>query len=120
MQCHEVVPLLSAYYDDELSPDRAAAVGSHVESCPRCAAELDSFYKMSVLTSQLYQPSPPPQVWQRIATQLDAEGSRTVPTAKPSRRLRRMTLLAVAAVIAVGAFWAGHALWHPIRITIWP
>ncbi len=112
MQCQEVVPLLSAYYDGELTPDRAAAVASHVESCPHCAAELDSFRKMSDLTSQLYQPSPPPHVWQRIATQLDADVSQTVPMLKPSRRNRWVALVAAAVIVVVTVSWLGHSLWH--------
>ena len=110
MQCHEVVSLLSAYYDDELPPDRAAIVTLHVESCLRCAAELESFRKMSDLTSQLYQPSPPPHVWRRIATQLDADALLAKPTAKPSHRIRRLALLAVVVLVAGGLSWLGHRL----------
>lgn len=112
MQCHEVVAVLSAYYDDELPPDRAAAVTAHVESCPHCTAQLHSFRKMSDLTSQLYQPSPPPHVWRRIAAQLDADSSQPLSKAKPSRCIRRIALLAVVALVAVGVPWLGHALWH--------
>ena len=100
MQCHEVVPLLSAYDDDELPPDRAAIVTSHVESSPRCTAELEWFRKMSDLTSQLYRPSPPSHVWQRIATQLDADALLAKATVKPSNRIRHLTLLAVVVLVA--------------------
>lgn len=112
MQCHEVIQLLSAYYDDELPPDRATVVKSHVESCRDCAAELESFRKMSDLTSQLYQPPPPPHVWHRIATQLDADVAQAIPKARISRCTRRIALLALAASVAVGVPWLGHNLWH--------
>lgn len=112
MQCHEVAQLLSAFYDNELPPDRTAAVAAHIESCPHCTAELDSFRNLSDLTTQLYRPSPPPHVWRRIATQLDADAAQINPKAKPSRRIRCFALLAITMMVAVGASWLGHVLWH--------
>lgn len=112
MQCHEVVSLLSAYYDHELPPDRAAAVMSHVESCPHCAAELDTFRKMSDLTSQLYQPPPPRNVWPRIEAQLNSSQSPVTRPTASSQRVFRKTLLAVATLLLAGLSWMAYTQWH--------
>jgi anti-sigma factor RsiW len=39
MTCTEIRPLLHAFLDDELDPDRAAAVQTHLDTCPACARE---------------------------------------------------------------------------------
>ena len=40
MTCHECGRLLDAYVDNELATAEAAAVGDHVETCPRCRQRL--------------------------------------------------------------------------------
>ncbi len=112
MQCREVVELLSAYHDGELSPDKADAVAEHLAVCSDCSTELDALQKMSDLAKQLYSPSPPRHVWPRIAAQLDAKHSPTTPAVLPSRRASRKSLLAVAALLLAGMSWVAFMQWQ--------
>lgn len=112
MQCHEVVELLSNYYDGELSSGKAAAVAEHVAVCTNCAAELETLHKLSDLTMKLDQPSAPHHVWPRIAAQLNTSQSRVAPPAVSARRASRKTLLAVVALVLVGLSWIAFTQWQ--------
>ena len=112
MQCPEAVELLSAYYDGELPSEKAAAVADHVTVCANCSAELQTLHKLSDLTTNLDQPSPPRHVWPRIAAQLNASQSPVTPTAIPAQRASRKTLFAVAALLLVGLSWIAFTQWH--------
>ncbi len=109
MQCHEVVELLSTYYDGELPTDQAVAVADHVAVCADCAAELDALHKLSDLTLKLDQPSPPRHVWARIEAQLNTSPSPDIPTAMLAQRKR---LVAVVALLPVGLSWIAYTQWH--------
>ena len=112
MQCLEAVELLSAYYDGELSSEKAAAIADHVAVCADCAAELETLHKLSALTTKLDQPVPPHHVWPRIAAQLNATQSPVTPPAIPAQRASRKTLFAVVALLLVGLSWIAFAQWH--------
>ena len=112
MQCHEVVELLSAYYDGELPSDKAAAVADHVAVCADCAAELETLHKLSDLTMKLDEPAPPRHVWPRIAAQLNTSQSPVTPPAMPVQRASRKTLLAMAALLLVGLSLIAYTQWH--------
>ena len=113
MPCREVVVLLSAYYDGELSPDKADAVTVHVAVCADCAAELETLYKLSDLTMRLDQPSPPRHIWPRIEAQLNTLPSPAIPPVMPARRTSRKGLVAVvAALLLVGLSWIVYTQWH--------
>lgn len=108
MQCREVVELLSAYYDGELPPDKAAAVEDHVAVCTDCAAELETLHRLSDLMMKLDEPSAPRNVWPRIAAQLNSSPPPIAPTAVTSQRPFRKTLLAMVALLLVGLAWAAY------------
>lgn len=109
MQCREVIELLSAYHDGELSPDQADAVAEHLAACPACSAELDSLQKLSDMAQQLDEPSPPRHVWPRIAAQLNANHAPAVP---PTRRVSRKIVVAIAALLLVGLSWVAYTRWQ--------
>ncbi len=112
MQCREVIELLSAYYDGELSADKADAVADHVAVCANCAAELETLHKLSDLTTKLDQPSAPRHVWPRIEVQLNASQSPVTPPAMPAQRASCKMLFAVAALLLVGLSWIAFMQWH--------
>ena len=112
MQCCEVVELLSAYYDNELPQDKAAAVADHVAVCAGCAAELQTLHNLSDLTMKLDQPTPPRHVWQRIAAQLNTSQSPVAPTAVSTQRASRKSLFVMAALLFVGVSWIAYTQWH--------
>ncbi len=57
--CRAIRPLLSAYMDNEVSPDELRAIGAHVATCAECAAVLAGYREMRVLVRALPQPLPP-------------------------------------------------------------
>ncbi len=111
MQCHEVVELLSAYYDGELPPDKVAAVKEHVAVCTVCTAELETLHKLSDMTMILDQPSLPRNVWPHIAAQLNTSPLPIAPTAVTAQRPFPKTLLAVVALLLVGLSWIAYTQW---------
>ncbi len=112
MRCGEVMDLLSAYYDGELSTDKADSVSVHVSGCAVCAAELETLHKLSDLTARLDQPAPTSQAWPRIAAQLDTRQLPTHPIVPSSRPKSRKVLLTIALLLlaSVSLFVSTH--WH--------
>ena len=103
MPCPEFSGLLSAYHDGELPADREAAVAAHIEKCPECAAELKMFRKLSHLTTKLDDHVPPREVWQNIETRLDTKFTDGPnPISVRSRRMSRLTILAMGFLLALG------------------
>ena len=58
--CRDVRPLLSAYMDNDLTPDELRVVQAHVAACPECAALLAEYRQVRALVRALPQPQPPP------------------------------------------------------------
>lgn len=112
MQCGEVMDLLSAYYDGELSTDKARSVSVHVSGCAVCAAELETLHKLSDLTTRLDQPAPPSQGWSRIAAQLDTSPLTSQPIVSSARPKSRKTLLAIALLLLAMVSWFASTQWH--------
>jgi outer membrane biosynthesis protein TonB len=57
--CRAIRPLLSAYMDNEITPDELRTIGAHVATCAECAATLAEYREMRVLVRALPQPLPP-------------------------------------------------------------
>jgi hypothetical protein len=66
----EIESLLGAYALDAVAPEERALVEEHVESCPRCRAELDAFMEVAAALGNSVDPVPE-ELWDRIAGQLD-------------------------------------------------
>jgi hypothetical protein len=60
MECRAVRPLLSAYMDNEVTPDELRLVQEHVAGCADCAAILASYRQLRTAVRALPQPLPPP------------------------------------------------------------
>ena len=63
MNCLQIDELLSAYYDDELSPESHASLRAHIEGCPTCAERLEEFQRLTALSAQLHDAAPPSHFW---------------------------------------------------------
>lgn len=108
MQCCDVVELLSAYYDGEVSHNTAEAIREHIDICDHCAEELKVLNELSALTAILEQPTPPRHVWPRIEAQLN----KGQPTANSNKRPPHKAVLAMAALVLIGLSWVGYRHWH--------
>jgi hypothetical protein len=101
--CREWRESLGAYVLDQLPADERAAVGAHVDGCAACRAEVDSLTPLVHLLAladpaQLREaPTPPAQLGERIAAQIDREQGR-----RRVRRRRRFSF-GFAAAAAAGA-----------------
>lgn len=117
MTCATVQQYLSAYHDNELSPELCAQVEDHVRSCDQCAAKLAAFREISRVAAQLRDPVPPAGMWDDLQTKLQRSKSRrqpaqpSVPLALlPSRRWAAAALLLLALSAALGGwlYWSNE------------
>src|SRR4051794_14402898 len=64
--CRVLRPLLSAYMDNDLTPDELRVVQAHVATCTECAATLAEYRQLRSLVRALPQPAPPPALRQAV------------------------------------------------------
>jgi len=57
--CRAIRPLLSAYMDNEVTPDELRAIGAHVATCAECATVLAEYRELRSLVRALPPPLPP-------------------------------------------------------------
>lgn len=108
MNCESVREFMSAYFDQELTPDQEAAMREHLEDCPDCAQQLAEFAELSSLAAEMRPPQVPAGMWSSINASLNAQKHEGVPTDLPWRRLSRIALAAtllVAASTALIVYW---------------
>ncbi|NPA91296.1 MAG: zf-HC2 domain-containing protein [Chloroflexi bacterium] len=73
LNCSDVLDLLSAYVDGELSPDICRAIEEHMAVCHDCFVMLDSMNKTLVLYHRLEPPEMPEEVELRLFRVLNLE-----------------------------------------------
>src|SRR5919199_915853 len=66
MDCRDARPLVSAYMDNELTPQELRAMQSHVAGCAECAALLASYRSLRATIRSLPQPLPPPALREAV------------------------------------------------------
>jgi anti-sigma factor RsiW len=81
----EAVELLGAYALDAVEPEEAAAVEAHLETCPRCRAELQSHREVVGVLAYAGGEAPA-GMWDRVAARIH-EGAEEPPPAVPIGRL---------------------------------
>src|SRR5207344_1927274 len=68
----EIEELLGAYVCDAVDPDEAIAVEHHLQTCPKCRAEVAELREVTALLATADTPAPAPEgVWDRIASSLE-------------------------------------------------
>jgi len=104
--------LLGAYALDAVDRDEAIVVEHHLESCPRCRAELDEHREMAGALGNSVEPLPP-ALWDNIAGRLhEAVPPRAAPEllgrqdGEEQKRRRRITPARIAGLVAVAAMVA--------------
>lgn len=98
---HDMQELLAAYALDAVAGDEAEAIELHLRDCPRCRAEVAEHRETAAFLAIGHQPAPT-EVWQRIATGLEAPppGALVVPLAgRPRRRVLQVVVASVAAAV---------------------
>jgi anti-sigma-K factor RskA len=117
MSHNEAGELLGAYALDAVDGDECAALEEHLETCPRCRAELDTLREVAAAMGNSVEPLPE-GLWAQIAANLperqDDEEPPPMPRLTPEgrspfrapadgRRRRRRTLVTTMSAIAVAA-----------------
>jgi hypothetical protein len=109
MSCESVRDLLSAYYDQELTPDLEREVCAHLANCLPCTQQLAGFAELSKLAADVRQPTVPADMWASINASLHAQGQGHVYVNAPKRRY---LLCGIAAALLVAASAALFAFWN--------
>ncbi|HVV38584.1 MAG TPA: anti-sigma factor [Acidimicrobiales bacterium] len=102
MDSDDLHELVGAYALDALDPDEAQAFESHLETCPRCRAELRDHRDTASFLAHAGAPAPD-GLWDRIAANLEMpppDMARVLPFTNKRRR-RFIVALSVAAALLV-------------------
>ena len=100
----EVHELVGSYALDALEPDEAREFETHLDSCPRCRAELRDHRDTASYLAHAGAPAPD-GVWERIAAQLEEEPpdvARILPLLRPKQSIARRVVWAAAAAAVIG------------------
>ena len=108
MTCAESEILLHALLDGELDAGHAREVEAHLESCPRCAAQLHAY-------RELQQAMPAAQLRFTAPTSLRRRIERALPSAPPRASSRRSVLKGFAMGTALSAAIAASLVIAVIR-----
>src|SRR5919109_4870615 len=107
--CVDFSELLLDHLYGLLEPDEAAALRAHLETCPKCAAELVEAQKQQTLLSQaaqMYRDLAPFVAPVEKFAAVPAEEASPAPVSTKARRFwhRRLPWVAAAAAVLVAAF----------------
>src|SRR5690606_19889371 len=98
MFCRQYNEAIQELAEGTLGPVRRAELQTHLDRCDECRALAADLQKIRAAASALPPVQPPPQVWKRVARQLQQEGRMAAPQAS---RTTYATLLAIAATLVV-------------------
>ena len=99
--CEAVRRLLDCYVSSELTNETNLDILDHLDSCPACSAALDSRVQARSTLKQAVQNEAAP-----------AELLTNIRSALPRKNDRVVQQWAIAAVILLGLFLGGTAIWH--------
>ena len=102
-KCEEFAPLLSAYFDGELTEEESAAVRAHLGECEDCRARLDEYAQLSGAMLALGEEDVPEGFTARVMDAVRAEKAAMPRMKKPSAWRRWMPMAACAAIVALAA-----------------
>jgi hypothetical protein len=122
---------LSAYLDQELSPDRQESIAAHLPDCPECRAVVEQFELLAAMGPVVEESLPgdaywldlPDRILARIAAEQNAPVAAPAEPARPSLWQRlwnpqgamRWAMATAAAVVVVGGAWTAlHQPRNPV------
>ncbi len=79
--CAIIEPLLEAFYDGALDPDRARLVSEHLAGCAACAARVRQYAEVDQLLRAAPMPTPGPALRQRVYGAIAAAQASGAPVA---------------------------------------
>lgn len=103
-KCEEFAPLLSAYFDGELTEEESAAVRAHLSECEDCRARPDEYVQLTGEMLALGEEDVPAGFTEGVMAAVRAEKAAKKPQAKKRSAWRRwMPMAACAAIVALAA-----------------
>jgi anti-sigma factor RsiW len=107
MDCKQCRENLTAYLDEELSPEGAAEARSHLEICSSCADELHSLQKAAdFIESHSGALDPRPGSWNRVQARISKADSLSPFRFLTMNRWRfALTTVVLMSTFALGYFW---------------
>jgi len=113
MNCEQIIPLLSAYYDGELPSDDSARVADHVASCSNCARRVESLQRLSALMHRSPTPAAPVTIANRVEAALRNEPKVVNrPTLSRRQQLAIVVLATAAAFLGIMVWLSGRGFHH--------
>jgi RNA polymerase sigma-70 factor (ECF subfamily) len=106
MNCSDIKPLLSAYFDGELPDEQRELVDAHLPDCADCSAELEGFSRIEAISNIFTAPRASEQEWDKVWGNVRA----ALPATRRRRWLRPVGAFAAAAVLLI-ALGAGYILY---------
>jgi anti-sigma factor (TIGR02949 family) len=110
MDCTQVNEMLTAYLDNEVTPEERQEIEAHLSTCPHCRKELEELRSAQkilrrALKTQAADANPPPQSWSKFELGLEMQ--------RPSflflfrrRRWRIIgTIIILAIIITLAILW---------------
>lgn len=108
--------LLAAYALDAVDDRERAQVQEHLQGCPQCVQELQSYVETSVWLSEGIQTPPPARLRGRLLEQVAQEADVVRPMRRSRRPAQWLAGVAAAAVIAAG----GWGIWAAVDEDLTP
>ena len=101
---------LDEYVDGAMTADAARAADAHLAACERCRAIVEDVRAIRSMSRSLESHVPPPQVWAKLATAIDAQPKGWPLFSLSPFALQPAAALAMAAVLGTGLWWVGGRL----------
>jgi len=79
MNCFACGNNLSAYVDDELTPEQRREVESHLDGCETCRAEYETHLAAWELAGDMRTEAAPDDLWKAVEAELHQQGLQTTP-----------------------------------------
>ncbi|HHF51774.1 MAG TPA: hypothetical protein ENL46_03705, partial [Candidatus Aminicenantes bacterium] len=73
MNHDEIKKLISAYHDGELPEKKMEEVRKHIESCPECHRDLDTFQHIDRISSEIPKEEPNSHYWEKMLAHIRSE-----------------------------------------------
>lgn len=82
MICITYQEMLSAWLDGELSSFEQRKLREHLDQCPGCRMDWKAMSRIQEQVDHLIEPDMPPELWERIVTELDEDTEASISSEK--------------------------------------
>jgi len=122
MNCQAYDEQLGDFVDGTLAAAALPEVEAHLATCARCRAVVADFRTMRSMTLALEPHLPPPHVWAKLSSKIEAAPARWAFLPRTGFAWQPLAATAMAVVLTTGLWWVGGrlALGAPGRVAAGP